>query len=513
MVKKVAPVKKSSASKKSAPSKNKRTAEQQAIKAHGTKSNMIIMARAGCGKSTTLRDIASSKATILCFNRAPADEMQAKLTNGASANTFHSFGKNLFPAGSQYKSGYLHWVLRDRVFKGQNPVNQQGWDLLADLKKAIDWMKTQAFHPNDSTKRATEILTDDRLELTTSVDEVIEHAVDTIKFIAEPTLWKGKRYHQYDMSDMQWKPFVHGWGEGICDELYVDEGQDINPIRVKLIELWMSDFVGIVGDAQQAIYQFNGSMSAALSMFKKQFNATEYPLTTCWRCPSSHLELAREIVPDIQDRPNCPTGTVNYQDHIDDLSIDQNGILILSRTNAPLIRNFYRLRKQSDRQVVLMSGDVVNTLCNMIGSEYQQNVKIDAQWHQRYEAKLEKRKKYCKTPSSMALLEDNDEQVQMILSEYNPSTVGEAHDKIREDFSLPEIIDGDAIRMCSAHASKGLEHPHVCIFGSSNFPHPKAELAWERESESNLLYVARTRCLASDDITNSGILDIIPEAE
>jgi len=61
------------------------------------------------------------------------------------------------------------------------------------------------------------------------------------------------------------------------------------------------------------------------------------PLSVCYRCPSSHLELARRIVPQIEDRPNAPEGVVEVLHP--DRAIEQAspGDLILCRLTAPLI--------------------------------------------------------------------------------------------------------------------------------------------------------------------------------
>ena len=495
-----------------AKTKIKLTEEQQAIKSH-KKGHRIIMARAGTGKSSTIRMIAEPEATILCYNRAPADEMQAELTNGAQATTFHSFGNNLMKKiPSKFNKSRMHWMVRDVCFDGQNPTNSDGWELMALVKTAVTWLKEQAALPTFTLDQIKELLIDERLDVGTRIDELVEPCSELLQRSAAKTTWKGNTYHEYDLTDMQWKPYVLGLGKGICPYLYIDEGQDINPIRLALIQQWAGGHITIVGDDRQAIYQYQGSMPDCLNYFKSILKAKEYPLTTCWRCPSSHLDLARQIVPDIQDRPNCPEGTINNPGQLEEIDIDENGLLVLSRTNAPNIRAFYKFRKSSDKQVVVMNSDIAETLSALVGSEYEVKNSINAAWHTKYNNKLDKKKKYAKTATSLAVINDHDEAIQTILSNDNPKSVGEFHSMLQTQFKKPEFIDNDAIRLSSAHGSKGLQHQHVVIYGTDKFPHPKAQLEWERYAESNLYYVAQTRCLANNH-PNSGTMELIESNE
>jgi superfamily I DNA/RNA helicase len=277
----------------------------------------------------------------------------------------------------------------------------------------------------------------------------------------------------------------------------------LNPIRQELTILWGERKYGI-GDEYQAIYAFNGSMSDSLDIFSSRNNAEQLPLSVCWRCPSSHLDLAREIVPGIQDRPNVPKGTLEYYDELSEVVINpEQGALIICRVNAPLIQQFFSLRKIHDNPVVMMSGDVAGTLCNLIGSEYETKSKLDSTWERKYLAKMERKLKYAKTQSSKMVIADHDAQVQLIRANHPElKTVGEFHTIIHEEFDRPEVIPPNAIRMSSVHGSKGLEHNHVILYDTSLMPHPMAELSWEKEQELNLMYVARTR--------SKDILSIVP---
>ena len=46
----------------------------------------------------------------------------------------------------------------------------------------------------------------------------------------------------------------------------------------------------------QAIYGFTGAQHDSLACFQKTFSATKFPLTITWRCPSSHVKLANDLL-------------------------------------------------------------------------------------------------------------------------------------------------------------------------------------------------------------------------
>merc|ERR1719265_2108990 len=51
-----------------------------------------------------------------------------------------------------------------------------------------------------------------------------------------------------------------------------------------------------VGDPLQAIYAFTGAEHNALYTLGRFFNAETKPLSTTWRCPSSHVGLANSMM-------------------------------------------------------------------------------------------------------------------------------------------------------------------------------------------------------------------------
>ena len=486
------------------------TDEQEAIKKFIDKTdrNLIVDAKAGTGKSSTIETVAPKGSVILCFNRQPADEMSKRITDKGLpifADTFHTWGKSCFAKNPFVNVSRSHFMALDVLFKGQKPTKPEQWSLLSDVKAATSWAKAQAVRPDDSLDTLLNVLKDVRLDIENGPEIITPFVMDMLQRSCEQTKAKsGSMYWNIDLDDMQYLPFVKGWGAKCTPTLFVDEGQDLNPIRMALAKSW-GERVIVVGDKFQAIYAFQGSMSNSLELFGTEMNAEILPLTTCWRCPSSHLDLARKIVPEIQDRPNCPKGILSFPEEVAEVEINpETGALIICRTNAPLISQYYKLRKSNDLQVVMVSGDIPKVLKGFIGWDFKTN--LNGAWENRYADKLEKKLKYAKTESQRMTVQDHDAAIQEILQN-NPQleTVKDLHEIIDTEFTKPEPQDiaENAIRLSSIHSSKGLEHQHVVLYGQSLLPHPMATLPYELEQEYNLKYVGLTR--------SKNTLDIIEE--
>ncbi len=93
---------------------------------------------------------------------------------------------------------------------------------------------------------------------------------------------------------------VHG---PLC-HLIVDEFQDINPAQARLIELLATDPVElcVVGDDDQAVYQWRGSSVAYLQGFQEKFAAARHTLGINRRSTRTLVEAAGEFAKTIAPR-------------------------------------------------------------------------------------------------------------------------------------------------------------------------------------------------------------------
>lgn len=479
--------------------KLKLTDEQSAINKMLTKTgnNIIVVARAGTGKSSTIEAIAPRGSVILCFNKAPAQEMEERLGAGRTASTFHAYGMKMMPKGSWMdKTGFqLKKHIKDVCFRGQDPNRPEEYTLMRSVSDAVSWLKTMATMPGESLDTIKQVLTDDRLLLDVPVDEVVEPASKVLQRCAEKVQGKfGGPGYAYNFDDMQWLPFVLGLGKQSVDTLFVDEAQDLNPIRMALSLQWGKRLIA-VGDDRQAIYAFNGSMSDSLSIFQEKTGAESLPLTTCWRCPHSHLDMAREIVPDIRDRPDCPDGEVINASEVDLTQYKDDGVLMMCRTNAPLISTYLRQRRENtDQQTVFFASEgIASTLKGLMG--WKKTEVLNGAWRTKYVEKIDKLILNTKNATMKGVYADYKDIGLEIADSGQFSTLGEVHAFLDEEFKKPDAkdIEPNAIKLSSIHSSKGLEHKHSIVYGTCLLPHPMATLEWEKAQESNLEYVALTR--------------------
>jgi len=101
---------------------------------------------------------------------------------------------------------------------------------------------------------------------------------------------------------------VHLWGlrPYTTKWLFGDEGQDWSDAMTDILMKLIDPDGGrafIVGDRDQAIQGFAFAGTDSYDRVLERTHATELPLSICYRCPTSHIDLARQLVPRIEARP------------------------------------------------------------------------------------------------------------------------------------------------------------------------------------------------------------------
>src|SRR5690606_15419074 len=138
--------------------------------------------------------------------------------------------------------------------------------------------------------------------------DIFDEAISAVPKIIRRGIDNAERYKEIDFTDMIYLPLQWNLQPPQVSCLLVDECQDLNAMQLELA-LRMRAPSGrmlFVGDASQAIYGFAGASADSFWRIKEITGATELPLSICYRCPSSHLDLARSIVPQIEARPDAP---------------------------------------------------------------------------------------------------------------------------------------------------------------------------------------------------------------
>ncbi len=168
--------------------------------------------------------------------------------------------------------------------------------------------------------------------------EVLVHFLD-VRFLSDTMTF----------DDQFYAPIVYGAVFPRYDFVFIDEAQDVNAIQLEAIKRIAASGsrVVAVGDTFQAIYGFRGTTPKSMGQIISCLNATTLNLSVSFRCPNSVIELANEIVEDIEAKESAEDGSVIEAGEITAENLEP-GDTVLCRYNAPLgsmAKNLMRLRK------------------------------------------------------------------------------------------------------------------------------------------------------------------------
>lgn len=304
--------------------------QQTAAIAHTTGPAAFIAA-AGTGKTSILvqrlvRLIADEHVApeiVLCvtFTRAAANEMEkralkalkargiaAKDVKGLRVVTFHGLGHLMLREKLQWTPQELNsrlisgeprqWLAEDilRPWRS-NRSRGMNWEVeILDVLGAVDRAKEAMFSAEQSATFFRSYL---------SLDAELAERYQEFFVLYEQTKQKEKLY---DLSDLIYVPlnllqssptFRKNW-QGRYMYLQIDETQDTNPSQYQLIQYLAAPQhnVVVVGDPDQAIYQFRGaSPEASILSFRTMYpKGIIYPIEHNYRSTPQILEAANRLI-------------------------------------------------------------------------------------------------------------------------------------------------------------------------------------------------------------------------
>ena len=143
-------------------------------------------------------------------------------------------------------------------------------------------------------------------------------------------------------------------------------------LKVKRTENYVAD--GIL--THNCIYAFAGADTKSIKNLKKNFDLTELPLNTCYRCPKNVIKLAQDIVPSIDwNHKREDDGIVEF---IDDSNLKdklQPGDVILARRNNDLVRLYKKLVLDEKISIKFKNQEMVTTIINEIKKVIKEYIK------------------------------------------------------------------------------------------------------------------------------------------
>lgn len=454
--------------------------------------DLLLRARAGSGKSTTCRQGAwllgdrGDHSVYACYNAHIAREFQRDLPPTCQASTLHSLGLRLV-----------------RQALGTVQVDEDKVDRLAEayfsnfhqrperyaIKKLVGLCKNLLLTGEDphelhqlAADYDVELPTHTTLEVIAVVPEVLQSCRLEIATI--------------DFDDMIWLPIVLNLTAARSPAvLFVDEAQDLNACQHELTTRLCPDGrLVIVGDDRQAIYGFRGADHRSIDNLvgRRRLHGrdvAEYPLTVTRRCPVTHVELARRLVPDLDYLPGALDGEIVEAKPNDYLEVVRPGDMILCRTNAPLVSACYQLIRQ-DVPAIVRGRDIGKGLLALITRLRCREVSELMRRIGDHRAAESQKYSELRDPSTaMQALHDKCDCL-LALCE-GASTVDDVRWRAEKMFS--DLNETNAVVLSSVHKAKGLERDHIVILRPDLMPGPWAQRPDQKCQELNLLYVAVTR--------------------
>lgn len=336
------------------------TAEQQAIiDAYRTGQNLVIEAGAGTGKTTTLKMLGAAapdrSGIYIAYNKAIAADAGRSFPGHIECRTAHSLAFRA--VGSQYKA---------RLDGPRQPAR-----VVAQLLR-IDPLRVDAsllLAP----QQVARIVNDTVASFCRSADpEITWRHVPRIEGITDPeprgrlreavvpiarrawtdlTLMDGKLKFQHDHYLKLWQ--LTGPKLDV-DVVMLDEAQDANPLIADIVERQEHAQRVMVGDASQAIYQWNGAVDA-LSKFDAD---ARLQLSESFRFGPAIAAEANKWLGIIGASLRL-TGRAPHVSSIGELP--EPGA-ILCRTNAGAVSQLMAAAEEGRRAALVGGGDAIKRL-------------------------------------------------------------------------------------------------------------------------------------------------------
>lgn len=308
-----------------------------------TDRHLVLRATAGSGKTTTLTEAAwhldaSRPCVYFAYNKHSVIDVGARLPPRVWASTLHAYGRRVLCRERQTqldvdedKSLRLAGLLYEdeRAERRVVRATARVWD--AAREYALD---------GDAHE-------DDLVALALAAEWPQEQGLTVLRRVLHGmrhfSLQDWQKGGLPDFGDFLWLPLELGYAKNTLSVALVDEAQDLTPGRQRFIKhlLGLDDSARpgrliAVGDPEQAIYSYAGADPQGLWRLAEQIGAQELPLSVSFRCPASHVALARSASSFIEPSPNARAGQI---EHIEaDQAVYTRGDVILSRLNAPLVR-------------------------------------------------------------------------------------------------------------------------------------------------------------------------------
>lgn len=480
----------------------------------GAGENMIINAKAGSGKTSTIeaccavipeRDV--KRVIFLAFNKDIVNELKGRIPRDVDVKTLHSFGFGVIRWHYGKNKGFDIQVVADKATKAiTKRFEAEKWGIESAAKtkyfnalsKIIDLARFNLIDPTSpdldkifNRMVATAMFHDVEIpsnESSNMPDLTLSEAVErSLNVLAD----MNKDCECYDFADMIYRPIQDNLYIFKYDYVFLDECQDFNKAQAVLAgRMRKRDTTVIaVGDPRQAIYGFAGAMNDSFDFLKNTLQAKEMPLSITYRCSTKVTRYAQKIVQDIAPADNASDGTVTNASWKD----VEKGDCVLCRNTKPLVSLFFKFLRQK-KKAKIKGKDIGKSLIKIVKPFVgHKNNKIMlahiAKERNKLIARL--RKEGVREMEASPVFQFFQDRAGVL--EYMASELDRPKKIIQHLNEMFSDEEQDGITLSTQHRSKGLEFDRVFLLQWELNPSPWAKKEWQQVQESNLMYVAITR--------------------
>ena len=465
------------------------TAEQEHILTHvsSTKSNLIINALAGSGKTTTLeliQDILPPPVLCLAFNKAIAKRMKegekdpegnlikAPFKSTTTIKTMNGLGHSIWMAACAGRVSLdpkkVPDLLRELIKELPHGEANEAWEVFWDVISGVALAKSMGYIPEGKYPNAKRLITKEEFYATLPEDigEAGPWLLEEVLLRSIKAAYAGL----IDYNDQVYMPALFGGTYPKFPTVLVDEAQDLSPVNHQMLHHLSKSRLIAVGDPYQSIYSFRGAVTGGMDKLRGRFSMTDADLSVSFRCPRAIVEAVRFRAPHMKWIKEG--GRVAQLRNPTTNSFPDNSAIIC-RNNAPLFSLALRLLA-AGRSVSVSGSDVgpkVIAIMRKLGDEWMKQPEVlnaIAAW------KTEKIAKGSSTAEDIAGC--------MHVFANHGRTLGQAM-AYAEDLFRQQ----GSIQLLTGHKAKGLEWPTVY--------HLDPFLLRADEQDSNLRYVITTRAM------------------
>ena len=468
----------------------------------------VVKATAGSGKTTTLVEAAyrlpqATKACFLAFNTHTAKELQRRLPKTVEARTVHSLGfaimaryagmgRKLHVDDNKYRAlAEYHLKRDDRTWRLSPAELRAAARYLGDLARLI----RLELAPYEA---LPELVARYRLDAPDpALIETLHGVVWTVLEAGEALAKEGI----IDFADMLFVPVLeHLAPPKPFDFVFVDEAQDLSKVQLAFVLgcVRKGGRLLFVGDPRQAIYGFSGADAYAVERIVSITRATVLPLSTTYRCPVSHVQLANQFAPEMRAAPRAAQGTVQSISETVFSGRVEPGDLVLCRVNAPLVRAALHMIQQGTPARVEgrdLAGKLIKDAKDAFGASL-------ADWQaklgrfEQLELERASRSRVSADAFKRIVTQREDE-----LESLRAVVLYVTHKGVEDTGGLVSHIDTlfrdylNSVTFSTVHKAKGKEANNVYVLYPHLMPLAFAESKEERLGEACVQFVAVTRAM------------------